>query len=44
MGLFIMMGSWLGARSAIKYGGKFIRPVFIIIALGMSINLAIQAW
>jgi len=44
MGIFIMIGSWVGARSAIKYGNKFIRPVFISVVLVMSINLAYSAW
>ena len=44
MGVFIMIGSWVGARSAIKYGNKFIRPVFISVVLVMSINLAYNAW
>ena len=44
MGIFIMIGSWIGARSAIKYGNKFIRPVFICVVLVMSINLTYHAW
>ena len=44
MGLFIMAGSWVGAHSAIKFGGKFIRPVFIIVVLLLSANLAYKAW
>lgn len=44
MGLFIMCGSWLGARSAIKFGGKFIRPLFIIVVILISINLTYNAW
>lgn len=44
MGLFIMVGSWVGAHSAIKFGSKFIRPVFITVVLGLSINLAYHAW
>ncbi len=44
MGIFMMLGSWVGAHSAIKFGGKFIRPVFTIIVIGLSIKLAYQAW
>ncbi|WP_440873988.1 TSUP family transporter [Thalassotalea sp. PLHSN55] len=44
MGIFIMLGAWIGARSAIKYGGKFIRPIFIVVVIIMSVNLAYQAW
>jgi uncharacterized protein len=44
MGFFIMLGSWLGAHSAIKWGGKFIRPVFIVVVLCLSVNLALKVW
>lgn len=44
MGLFLMLGAWVGAHSAIKYGNKFIRPVFITVVLLMSVNLAYHAW
>lgn len=44
MGIFIMLGAWVGANWAIKLGSKFIRPVFITVVILMSINLAYQAW
>jgi len=44
MGTFIMLGAWVGAHSAIKYGDKFIRPIFICVVILMSINLAYSAW
>lgn len=44
LGFFIMLGSWVGAHSAIKFGNKFIRPVFITVVIIMSINLGYQAW
>lgn len=44
LGFFIMLGSWVGAHSAIKFGSKFIRPVFITVVIIMSINLGYQAW
>ncbi len=44
MGFFIMAGAWVGAHSAIKYGSPFIRPVFIIIVILISLNLAYKAW
>ena len=44
MGVFIMAGAWIGARSAIKFGGTFIRPVFIGVVVLMSLNLAYNAW
>ncbi len=44
MGIFIMLGAWVGAHWAIKFGGKFIRPVFITVVIIMSLNLGYQAW
>ncbi|MGB1262718.1 MAG: sulfite exporter TauE/SafE family protein [Cognaticolwellia sp.] len=44
MGIFIMLGAWVGAHWAIKFGGKFIRPVFITVVIAMSANLGYQAW
>lgn len=44
MGFFIMIGAWVGSHFAIKFGSKFIRPVFAIVVICMSINLAYQAW
>lgn len=44
MGLFIMLGSWVGAHSAIKYGSKFIKPIFLTVVIIMSIYLAYKAW
>lgn len=44
MGCFLMLGSYTGAHSAIKYGNKFIRPVFTIVVSGMAIKLAFDAW
>ena len=44
MGIFIMLGAWVGANWAIKFGHSFIRPVFIIIVILMSFNLGYQAW
>jgi uncharacterized membrane protein YfcA len=44
MGLAVMAGASLGARSAIKGGAKFIRPVFITVVLGLTVRLAWQHW
>ncbi|MBW8182275.1 sulfite exporter TauE/SafE family protein [Shewanella nanhaiensis] len=44
MGLCMMLGSFIGARSAIKFGVQFIRPVFIIIVLLIAVKLAWSAW
>ncbi len=44
MGVFMLVGSWIGAHSAIRFGAKFIRPVFITVVLIITINLAYHAW
>lgn len=44
MGSCLMLGAYIGAHSAIHFGGKFIRPLFISIVLIMAINLGYQAW
>jgi uncharacterized membrane protein YfcA len=44
MGLALMIGAYLGARTAIHGGAKFIRPVFILVVLIMSARLAWQHW
>lgn len=44
MGLCLMLGAWLGAHSAIRFGSKFIRPVFICVVIAIAGRLAWQAW
>ncbi|EKE68737.1 TSUP family transporter [Gallaecimonas xiamenensis] len=44
MGAALMVGAFLGAHSAIRFGGKFIRPVFITVVLIMAAKLAWEAW
>ncbi|SHH28116.1 sulfite exporter TauE/SafE family protein [Ferrimonas marina] len=44
MGLSLMAGAWLGAHSAIRFGGRFIRPVFITVVMVMALKLAWDAW
>ena len=44
MGLCLMLGAFLGAHSAIRFGSKFIRPVFISVVIGIALRLAWQAW
>jgi uncharacterized protein len=44
MGSSLMVGSFFGARTAIKGGAKFIRPVFITVVLGLTVRLAWQHW
>ncbi|WP_298439348.1 TSUP family transporter [uncultured Ferrimonas sp.] len=44
MGSALMAGAWLGAHSAIRFGGRFIRPVFITVVLIIAAKLAWEAW
>jgi uncharacterized membrane protein YfcA len=44
MGLGLMVGAYLGARTAIKGGSRFIRPVFILVVLALTARLAWQHW
>ncbi|MGL5250500.1 MAG: sulfite exporter TauE/SafE family protein [Enterovibrio sp.] len=44
MGACLMCGAYLGARSAIRFGAKFIRPIFITVVMALAIKLAYQAW
>lgn len=44
MGFCLMLGAWLGANSAIKFGSRFIRPVFICVVIAIALRLAWQAW
>lgn len=44
MGLCMMLGSIVGARSAIKFGLPFIRPLFITMVLLIAANLFWSAW
>jgi len=44
MGIALMAGAFLGARTAIKGGSKFIRPVFILVVLALTARLAWQHW
>jgi uncharacterized protein len=44
MGLALMGGAYLGARTAIGGGSKFIRPVFILVVLALTARLAWQHW
>ncbi|KAF1052648.1 MAG: putative membrane transporter protein YfcA [Stenotrophomonas maltophilia] len=44
MGSALMVGAYLGARTAIGGGAKFIRPIFISVVLVMTARLAWQHW
>ena len=44
MGLALMAGAFFGARTAIRGGSRFIRPVFILVVLALTARLAWQHW
>ncbi|MNP51216.1 hypothetical protein D3C76_1455160 [compost metagenome] len=44
MGGSLMIGAYLGARTAIGGGAKFIRPVFILVVLALTVRLVWQHW
>ncbi|RLV60334.1 hypothetical protein D5018_07350 [Parashewanella curva] len=44
MGLFMMLGSFIGARFAIQFGSSVIKPLFISVVIIMSIHLAWSNW
>lgn len=44
MGGCLMIGAYLGAHSAIRFGGKFIRPIFTITVSVLALKLFYQAW
>lgn len=44
MGLALMGGAYLGARTAIGGGARLIRPLFILVVLALTLRLAWQHW
>ena len=44
MGVCMMAGSYIGAKSAIRFGIPFIKPIFIIMVLSIAIHLTWSAW
>lgn len=44
MGVCMMLGAYIGAHSAIYFGAKFIRPIFITIVVVMAVKLGYNAW
>ena len=44
MGLFLMLGAWLGAHSAIRFGSKVIRPVFNTVVIVLALKLIYEAY
>lgn len=44
MGCALMIGSYLGANSAIKGGSKLIKPIFICVVMAITIRLVWKNW
>lgn len=44
LGLSMMLGSFVGAHSAIRFGLPFIRPLFITVVIAMALHLTWSAW
>ncbi|CAH0526423.1 sulfite exporter TauE/SafE family protein [Vibrio hippocampi] len=44
MGVCLMAGAYIGAHSAIRFGAKFIRPIFVSVVSVLAIKLAFDAW
>lgn len=44
MGCCLMLGAYIGAHSAIRFGSKFIRPIFIVVVMIMALKLGYNAW
>ncbi len=34
-----MLGAWLGSRTALRFGARLIRPLLVVISLGMTARL-----
>lgn len=44
MGATMMLGAFLGAHTAISGGSRLIRPLFILVVMGLTIRLVWQNW
>ena len=44
MGLCLMAGSYLGAHTAIRFGSKLIKPLFILMVMAIATRLLWQQW
>ena len=44
VGVAMMIGSFLGAHSAIRWGAAFVRPLFLVIVFSIASVLAWQSW
>jgi uncharacterized membrane protein YfcA len=44
MGVCLMLGAFIGAHSAIRFGSQFIRPIFVTAVVILAGKLAVDAW
>lgn len=44
MGLCLMAGSYLGAHTAIRFGSRLIKPLFILMVIAIAARLIWQQW
>jgi len=44
MGICLMAGSYLGAHTAIRFGSKLIKPLFILMVIAIASRLLWQQW
>ncbi|WP_105167695.1 TSUP family transporter [Pseudoalteromonas sp. T1lg23B] len=44
MGVFLMLGAWIGAHSAIKFGNKLIKPLFNTVVIILAGKLVVEAY
>lgn len=44
MGLCLMLGAYFGAHTAIRFGSKLIKPLFIMMVIGIACRLLWQTW
>jgi hypothetical protein len=44
MGICLMAGSYLGAHTAIRFGSKLIKPLFILMVMAIATRLLWQQW
>jgi uncharacterized membrane protein YfcA len=44
LSLTLILGSLVGANAAIYFGARFIKPIFLVVAIGIAIHLVYRLW
>ena len=44
MGIGQWLGAWLGSRTVVKHGARFIKPIFIAVVLGLTLKLLYEGY